>query len=226
MRPATQGVYAAALRFLYAVTLGRPEMSGLIPRPRVVDYLPDILSTQEIERLIGAARSPKHRAILMTSYAVGLRVSEVASLRIADIDAARKTIRIRNAKGGRDRYVPLGDRLLGVLRAYWHQARPSGEYLFQGTKRGAPISTKAIWHMVHEAARRAGLDKRISPHTMRHCYATHLLEAGTDLRTIQHLLGHRSIRSTVRYAFVTQKVLDRVPSPLDNLAGLFDSPAA
>jgi site-specific recombinase XerD len=225
-RPSTQGVYAAALRFLYRVTLRRPEVSALIPRPRVVQGLPEILSQAEVERLIGVVRSPKHRAILMTSYGAGLRVSEVARLRVSDIDTERMMIRIRAAKGGHDRYVLLGERLLAVLRAYWRQVRPPGEYLFQGTKRGQPISTKAIWYMMHKAARRAGIRKRVSPHSLRHGFATHLLEAGVDLRTIQHLLGHRSIRSTVRYTFVTRKVMDRVKSPLDSLAGLFDSPAA
>jgi site-specific recombinase XerD len=225
-RPSTQGVYAAALRFLYGVTLRRPEMSALIPRPRVVQRLPEILSTAEVERLIGAARSPKHRAILMTSYGVGLRISEVSTLRVSDIDAERMMIRIRAAKGGHDRYLPLGERLLAVLRAHWQRSRPPGEYLFQGTKRGEPISRKAIWHMVRQVARRAGIHKRVSPHTLRHCFATHLLEAGADLRTIQHLLGHRSIRSTVRYTFVSRKVMDRVKSPLDSLEGLWKSPAA
>lgn len=222
----TQGVYAAALGFLYGITLRRPEMWGLIPRPRIVQRLPEILSVAEVERLIGAARSPKHRAILMTSYGAGLRISEVCTLRVSDIDAGRMSIRIRAAKGGHDRYVPLGERLVGVLRAYWAKARPPGEYLFQGTKLGEPISRKAVWHMVRKVGQRAGIKKRISPHTLRHCFATHLLEAGADLRVIQHLLGHRSIRSTVRYTFVSRKVLDRVKSPLDSLTGLWDSPAA
>lgn len=226
VRPSTQGVYAAALRFLYAVTLRRPEVSDLIPRPRIVPALPEILSQEEVERLIGAVRSAKHRAILMTSYGAGLRVSEVATLRVSDIDSERMMIRLRDAKGGRDRYVLLSERLLAVLRTYWRQARPPGEYLFQGTKPGESISRKALWHMVRRAAERAGIHKGISPHSLRHSFATHLLEAGVDLRTIQHLLGHRSISSTVRYTLVSRKVMDRVKSPLDSLAGLFDSPAS
>lgn len=226
VRSSTQGVYAAALRFLYAVTLRRPEMAALIPRPRVVSSLPEILSPGEVERLIGAARSPKQRTILMTAYGAGLRVSEVCRLRTSDIDAERGVIRIRAGKGGHDRDVPLSERLLEALRGYWNETRPPGEYVFQGTKRGHPISTKAIWHMMRKLARRAGIKKRISPHTLRHCFATHLLEEGTDLRTIQHLLGHRSIRSTVRYTFVSRRVIDRVKSPLDRLDGLWNPPAA
>ena len=221
VRPSTQGVYAAALRFLYAVTLRRPEMATLIPRPRVVQSLPTILSPDEVERLIAAAWSSKYRAILMTAYGAGLRVSEICTLQRADIDAGRLMLRIRAGKNGHDRDVPLSARLLGVLRAYWREARPRGTYVFQGNRPGQPISTKAVWHMLRKVGRHAGITKRIFPHTLRHCFATHLLEAGVDLRTIQHLLGHRSIRSTVRYTCVSRKVMDGVESPLDRLTGLW-----
>jgi integrase/recombinase XerD len=222
VHPSTQGVYAAALRFLYGVTLRRPELSALIPRPRVIPSLPTILSPAEVERLIAAAWSTKYRAILMTAYGAGLRVSEICALQRADIDAARMMLRIRAGKNGHDRDVPLSARLLGVLRAYWQEARPPGVYVFQGTRPGHPISTKAVWHMLRKVGRHAGITKRIFPHTLRHCFATHLLEAGVDLRTIQHLLGHRSIRSTVRYTCVSRTVLDGVESPLDRLAGLWE----
>lgn len=220
----TQGVYAAALRFLCAVTLGRQEVSAAIPRPRVRTPLPEVLSTTEVERLIRAVRSSKHRAIFMTLYGTGLRVSEVRKLRISDIDGSRKVIRIRQGKGGLDRYVPVGDHLLEVLRNYWMEARPPGEYLFQGTKRGHPITSPSIFIAVRKAARSAGIKKVVSPHTLRHCFATHLLEAGTDIRTIQQLLGHRSIRSTVRYTFVSRETVGRVRSPLESLDGLWNPP--
>jgi site-specific recombinase XerD len=222
----THGVYAAALRFFYAVTLRRPDISTLIPRPRVIRPLPAILSPAEVERLIAAAWSAKYRAIFMTAYGAGLRVGEVATLERADIDAARLMLRIRAGKNGHDRDVPLSARLLAVLRAYWHEARPPGTYLFQGNRPGQPISRKAIWHMLRKVSRRAGITKPIFPHTLRHCFATHLLEAGVDLRTIQHLLGHRSIRSTVQYTCVSPTVLARVTSPLDRLTGLWPSPDA
>ena len=164
----THGVYAAALRFLYAVTLRRPDISTLIPRPRVVRSLPTILSPAEVERLIATAWSAKYRALFMTAYGAGLRVGELATLEHADIDAARLMLRIRAGKNGHDRDVPLSARLLAVLRAYWHEARPPGTYLFQGNRPGHPISRKAIWHMLRKVSRRAGITKPIFPHTLRH----------------------------------------------------------
>jgi site-specific recombinase XerD len=220
------GVYAAALRFCYAVTLRRPDLTTLIPRPRVVQPLPAILSPAEVERLIAAAWSAKYRALFMTAYGAGLRGGEVATLEHADIDGARLVLRLRASKNGHDREVPLSARLLSVLRAYWHEARPPGTYLFQGNRPGQPISRKALWHMLRKVSRRAGITKPIFPHTLRHCFATHLLEAGVDLRTIQHLLGRRSIRSTVRYTCVSTAVLERVTSPLDRLTGLWPAPGA
>ena len=221
--PSTCGVSAAALRFLYAVTLDRPAVAARIPRRRVPERLPTILSTAEVARLLAAVHSPKHRAILMTAYGTGLRVSEIVALQTTDIDAERLRIRVRAGKGDHDRDVPLSPRLLTVLRASWHEARPVGDSLFQGNTPGQPISRKAVWHMLRNVAARCGVRKRISPHTLRHCCATHLLEAGTALRTIQHLLGHRSLRSTARYTFVSRTVLSRVQSPLDRLAGLWQS---
>ncbi|MGH7645494.1 MAG: tyrosine-type recombinase/integrase [Gemmatimonadales bacterium] len=223
--PSTCGVYAAALRFLYDVTLDRPAVAARIPRRRVPERLPVILSATEVERLLAAVHAPKHRAILMTAYGTGLRLSEILALQTTDIDGDRLRIRVRAGKGGRDRDVPLSARLLTVLRTYWQETRPPGSYLFQGTKPGQPISRKAVWHMLRKVAARCRLTKRISPHTLRHCFATHLLEAGTDLRIIQHLLGHRSLRSTARYTFVSRTVLARVQSPLDRLDGLWPAAA-
>ena len=183
------------------------------------------LSTAEVERLLAAVHSPKHRAILMTAYGTGLRVSEILALQTTGVDGDRLLLRVRAGKGGHDRDVPLSPRLLTVLRGYWHEARPPGAYLFQGTKPARqPISRKAVWHMLRKVARRCGRTKRVSPHTLRHCGATHLLGAGTE-RTIQHLLGHRSLRSTARYTFVSRTVLSRVQSPLDRLDGLWQTAA-
>lgn len=158
-------------------------------------------------------------------YGTGLRVSEIVALQPTDIDADRRLIRVRAGKGDRDRDVPLSPQLLTVLRAYWHAARPPGTPTSsQGTTPGQPISRKAVWHMRRKVAARCGLTKRLSPHTLRHCGATPLLEVGTALRTIPHLLGHRALRSTARYPFVSRTVLGRVQSPLDRLDGLWQSP--
>ena len=175
------------------------------------------LNPTEVERLLAAVHAPKHRAILMTAYGTGLRVSEIVALRTTDIDRDRQLIRVRAGKGGHDRDVPLSPRLLTVLRAYWHEARPPGDYLFQGNKPGQPISRKAVWHMLRKVAARCGFTKRISPHTLRHCFATHLLEAGADLRTIQVLLGHRDLEETTIYLHLSQRHLNATASPLDSL---------
>ena len=220
--PSTQGVYAAALRFLYRVTRRRPEVAGDIPRPRVPHRLPESLSAAEITRLLRVLRQVKHRTIVMTAYGAGLRISEVCALPRGDIDADRMVRHVRAGKGGHARIVPLSPRLLAMLRTHWRTTRPAGPYLFPGTKPGQPISRKAVWHLLRRGARWAGITKRVYPHTLRHRFATHLLEAGTDLRTIQQLLGHRSIRSTVRYTAVSQPVLDRVRIPLETLEGLDD----
>lgn len=215
----TRRVYLGALKFLYRVTLGRPAAVVKIPYPRVAQPLPDILSRGEIEQMLAATRSLKHRAILMTAYGAGLRVSEICALRVTDIDSERMLIHVHDGKGGKDRYVMLSPRLLVVLREYWRQRRAApGPYLFAGGRPGEALSTKAIWHMVHGLVVRCGIKKHVTPHTMRHCFATHLMEAGTDLRTIQALLGHRSPRTTVRYTLVSKRHVSAVHSPLDALA--------
>lgn len=216
----TRHVYVGALHFLYRVTLERPHVVIKIPYPRQRESLPDILSRGEVERLLASVRSLKQRAILMTAYGAGLRVSEICSLRTADIDSRRMLIHVRAGKGGKDRYAVLGERLLVTLRAYWRLNRPGEPYLFPGTKPGEPLSTKAVWYMVRRATVRAGIEKKhVTPHVLRHCFATHLLEAGTDIRVIQALLGHRSIRTTVRYTLVSRRHLRTVRSPLDTLPG-------
>lgn len=215
--PATHKMFVAALRFLYGVTLGRPEVAIRIPWPKVPRRLPDILSLAEVERLLGAIVSIKHRVIIMTAYGAGLRISEACSLTVPDIDSARGLIHVRNGKRGRDRFVMLSPRLLAGLRAYWKQVRPQGPALFPGAKPGTSISPEAVRRALRSAAKSAGLAKRVTPHVLRHTFATHLLEGGTDLRVIQVLLGHASIRTTTLYTHVSQTHIGRTPSPLDRL---------
>jgi len=214
---ATLHVTAAALRFLYAVTLDRPEVASKIPYPKVQSALPDILSGTEMHGLLNGMESTKYRAIVMATYAAGLRVSEVCRLHPDDIDSQRMLIHVRDAKGNRDRFVSLAERLLFALRKYWVEVRPPRPYLFPGKDARRPISVDAVPHHLHAAARRVGIQKRCTPHILRHSFATHLLELGTDLRVIQMLLGHTSIRTALRYTRVTDKHVGRVASPVDLL---------
>lgn len=207
----------AALRFLYVVTLDRAEVMARIPWPKVPHKKPDILSGTETEKLLGAVRSPVPAMALVTAYGAGLRVSEVCRLRTADIDSKRHLIHVRLGKGGRDRYVALSERLLEMLREYWRSVRPKDGWLFPGRKAGSHLHPTAANSALKEAAKALKLRKRVTTHTLRHCFATHLLETGTDIRVIQALLGHRSIRTTVRYAQVSMKQIAKVRSPLDLL---------
>lgn len=205
-----------ALKFVYCTTLGRKGVVEGIPRPRVARKLPVVLSMKEVGAFFAALRSLKHRAILMTAYAAGLRVSEVISLRVSDIDSDRMMIRIRQPKRRKDRYVPLAKHLLMILREYWKAARPK-DYLFPGTGKTGHITQPSVDAACKGAMRRAGLKKIISTHTLRHSCATHLLENGTDVRTIQILLGHSSLKTTSIYLHVSQSTLRKVKSPLDIL---------
>lgn len=215
--PATRKMHLAAVKFLYDVTLGRPEVVARIPLPRVDSALPDILSGTEVQRLLDAIASTKHRAIVMTTYGLGLRISEVCRLRVDDIDSKRMLVHVRAAKRARDRFVPLPERVLFTLRRYWAADRPTGPQLFPGGTPGSTVSVDAVRDNLRAGAAKAGLGKRVTPHVLRHSFATHLLELGTDLRVIQMLLGHRSIRTTVRYTRVTDKHLTRTTSPVDVL---------
>ena len=222
----THAVYVAAIHFLYRNTLDRPGEVQRIPYPRrVSERLPEILSPSEVEQLLGAVRSLKHRAMVMVAYGAGLRVSEVLSLTAADIDSKRMLIHVRAGKGDKDRYVMLSARLLATLRAYWRQRPSRDEYLFPSPRPGQPLSRKAMWHVLRRAGRRARLRKRVTPHVLRHSFATHLLEAGTDIRVIQVLLGHRSVHTTARYLLVSRKHVGTVKSPLDALSLASSSPA-
>lgn len=214
---ATLNVSVAALRFLYATTLKRPDVAVNITYPKVTSALPDILSGTEVDRLLHALEEPKYRAVVMTTYGAGLRISEACTLRVEDIDSKRMTLHIRDAKGGRDRLVPLPERVLFTLRRYWAAARPKGPELFPGKEPGHPISVDAVRYHLHKAALKAGIHKPVTPHILRHSFATHLLELGTDIRVIQMLLGHSSITTTLRYTRVTPKHIAQVQSPIDVL---------
>jgi integrase/recombinase XerD len=210
------GQAICALRFLYRITLGKDWVVEGVASPRKGQKLPVVLSPDEVAQFFEGITSLKHRAILMTAYAAGLRISEVVALRVADIDSRRMTIRIRQGKSRKDRDVMLSPRLLVVLREYWKIARPT-DWLFPGDVPGRPITDGSVQRICVRAARDAGLGKHVTVHTLRHSFATHLLEGGTDLRTIQVLLGHRSLRTTAVYTHVSAVALAATQSPLDRL---------
>lgn len=208
----------AAMKLLYAKTLGRPQDVAFLTWPRDIEKLTDVLSADEVEKMLAELREPIYRVFCTLLYATGLRLSEALALETIDIDAKRQIIRVRKGKGGKERLVMLSPRLYAVLRAYWAQERPPAPYLFSTKKTGRPISRDAVRKAMRHAARAAGLEqRRVTPHLLRHSFATHLLEGGTDLRTIQVLLGHSSILSTVRYARVSTGLIAKAQSPLERL---------
>jgi len=204
----------SALRFLYRYTLGREEMVPHLPYPRGERRLPRVLSVEEARRFLGSIANLKHRAALTTAYAAGLRVSEVVGLRVGDVDSQRMVIHVRQGKGRKDRMVMLSTQLLALLRVYVRAVRP-GEWLFPGAVPARPLTVRSLQQACAKAARVSGLQKPVSVHTLRHSFATHLLEAGTDLRAIQTLLGHGSVRTTQRYTHVSTLRLQSIRSPLD-----------
>ena len=206
-----------ALKFLYRVTLGREEVVEKVACPKAPMKLPVVLSTDEMARFLDALGNPKHRAVLMTAYAGGLRLSEVARLRVEDIDSARMVIHVRQGKGRKDRDVMLSPRLLAVLREYWKINRPK-PYLFPGRHPDRPMSVRTVQMVCGRALKASGLSKHVRMHTLRHSFATHLLESGTDLRTIQALLGHHSFSTTAKYLHITTATLQSTRSPFDGLA--------
>jgi len=215
--PATRKMHVAAIRFLFEVTLRRPKVVADLPFPKVPHKLPDILDKSEVSRLLEAVEQPKHRAVLMAAYGAGMRLGEACRLETTDIDSQRGVIHIRNGKRGRDRLVMLSPVLLTALREYWKLYRPPPPVLFPGEEPGTLISHEAVRQGLRRACRNAGITKRVTPHTLRHAFATHLLESGADIRTIQVLLGHGSIRSTARYTQVSTAHIKRTPSPLERL---------
>ena len=211
-----------ALRFFYATTLGQKQVSEQIPYARRADTLPAVLAPDEVVRFLKAVSNLKMRTAFITIYAAGLRVSEVVTLTARDIDSARMVIIIRQAKGRKDRYVMLSEQLLGILRAYWKHTRPQ-HFLFPGPDPARPLTTRSLQRACHEAVEVAGLDKAVTVHTLRHSFATHLLEQGVDIRVIQDLLGHRNIASTTRYTRVAINAIRKIQSPLEHLN--FEMPA-
>jgi len=210
-----------ALRFLYRHTLDRDWAVAHIPFPRQPRKLPVVLSQDEVIRLFDAVRSLKQRAILMTAYAAGLRLAEVTHLQVSDIDSQRMVIRVRQGKGQKDRYVMLSPTLLAVLRLYWRAERPSSWLFPSKKKQEQPINHSVVQRACHQAA---GLSKPVTVRMLRHCFATHLVETGTDIRIIQSLLGHSHISTTQIYTHVSAKTVRATESPLDLLAYPVDDP--
>jgi site-specific recombinase XerD len=216
--PSVHKMYVAAIRFLYTYTLNRPECTHWAPWPKVGRRLPVVLSGSETLSLLEVIESPKYRAIIMCAYGAGLRITEACWLAPFDIDSKRMLIHVREGKRQRDRYVMLSQRLLDGLRSYWIATKPPRDgLLFPGAVPGRPVAPETVRKVLRKAAAAVGLSKRVTPHVLRHGFATHLLEAGTDIRVIQALLGHASIRTTAGYTHVSAEHIGRTKSPLDVL---------
>jgi site-specific recombinase XerD len=214
---ATLNQIVCALRFFYGVTLGRAEeVAEMIPYARAPRKLPVVLSGEEVARFLEAVPGLKSRVALTTAYAAGLRLSEVVTLKVGDIDSKRMVIRIERGKGGKQRQAMLSVQLLSILRSYWRLTRPRN-WLFSGRNRERPISPKMLSAACQAASEAAGLSKRVTVHTLRHSFATHLLESGTDLRIIQVLLGHNHLSTTALYTQVATSTIGKTTSPLDRL---------
>src|SRR5262252_9543431 len=220
------GQHLAALRFFYIKTLRRAWSIAETPYPKKTRRLPTILSREEVAQLLHAARTPSERILLMSLYATGARRSELTHLKVSDIDSQRMVLHIRGGKGRKDRDVMLSPKLLVALRAHWRlYHRKSSTWLFPSNyRKDRPIDTKTVWHACQKSAKRAGLQKSVHPHTLRHCFATHLYEAGTDLRTLQILLGHEDLKDTLIYVHLSTPHLNATASPLDSLALNDNSP--
>jgi integrase/recombinase XerD len=216
LSPNTMTGLISGLRFFYNETLGWDETKLFIPPRKKSSPLPEVFSPSEVVRLIDGARGLKQRVLLMTAYSAGLRVGELVNLKITDIDAARMTLRVKQGKGGKDRYAILSQNLLIELRKYWKRYRPS-IWLFPNRTKNGPLSRNEAWHIFNQAKKRAGIKKGRGIHTLRACFATHLLQAGVDLRSIQFLLGHSSILSTQRYLRLQPQNMGSTVSPLDML---------
>src|SRR5229473_183209 len=218
----------AALRFFYIKTLKKAWSVEETPYPKTTRRLPTVLSQEEVARLIDAACPPLHRTLLMTLYATGLRRAELARLKVSDVDSQRMVIHVQGGKGRKDRDVLLSAKLLDELRQHWQRLRRKPSVWLFPSKHGhasdRPITPKVIYHACKRAARRAGLPNGVHPHTLRHCFATHLLEAGADLRTIQMLLGHSDLEETTIYLHLSQRHLNATASPLDSLKLKGESP--
>jgi site-specific recombinase XerD len=208
----------SALKFFFEKTLQKQWNAFRIPRCKQRRKLPGVLSREEVESILSATKNLKHRAILMTIYSAGLRIGEVTRLKVSDIDSGRMMIRVNEGKGLKDRYTLLGERNLEMLRRYWKAYRPP-EWLFPGRNGSGPVSTSAIQRVFKTSLEKAGIKKKASVHTLRHCFATHLLESGTDLYYIQRLLGHKSAGTTSVYLHITGKDIGKIKSPIDSPVG-------
>jgi site-specific recombinase XerD len=228
LAPNTVTQRRAALRFFFVKTLRKPWSVAETPYPKKVIHLPAILSQDEVACLIDAALTPYHRVLLMTLYATGVRRAELTHLKVSDIDSERMVIHVQGGKGRKDRDVMLSPKLLEALRQHWRGLRRKPKvWLFPGNRwhtGDGPIDTKVVWQACRKAAQRAGIQKEVHPHTLRHCFATHLLEAGADLRTIQVLLGHRDLEETTIYLHLSSRHLNATASPLDSLQLKVEAP--
>lgn len=206
-----------ALLFLYKKTLGRPELVSFIGLPRRYSPLPEVLAVKEVDDLLQKVRTPQYQAIAMVMYGSGLRIEEALALKVGDVDGQRGVLRIHHGKGNQAREAQLSPELYAWLRDYWRKTRPAEPCLFGSKKSGKPPSQATVRAALKKAAEDAGIKKRITPHVLRHSFATHLLEQGVDIHVVSALLGHRSLQSTRRYARVTRKIIRRTPSPLELL---------
>jgi site-specific recombinase XerD len=230
MNPPAFNSAVAALRFFFTITLDRPDLSRKLVRLAYPRKLPTVLSAEEVARLLTATTCLKHRAALAVTYGAGLRVAEVAALKVGDIDSERMLLRVERGKGGRARQAMLSPNLLGLLRAWWKEGRRQGVmlpggWLFPGQNPDNPITTRQLHRVVQEAARAAGIARRVGPHTLRHSFATHLLEDGVDIRVIQALLGHAKLDNTALYTRVATRTVRAVTSPLDRITALLGGSA-
>lgn len=217
-RKASQSVLVqtySALKFFFENTLQKQWNAIRIPRCKQRRKLPGVLTREEVESILSATKNLKHRAILMTLYSAGLRIGEVTRLKVSDIESGRMMIRVNEGKGLKDRYTLLGERNLEMLRRYWKAYRPL-EWLFPGRNASDPVSISAIQRVFKTSLAKAGIKKKASVHTLRHCFATHLLESGTDLYYIQRLLGHKSAGTTSVYLHITGKDIGKIKSPIDS----------
>jgi site-specific recombinase XerD len=215
--PSCVGVYVAAIGFLYRAVLRNPDVVENLAGPRIPKKLPEVPSREEVETMLTAVRSLKYRTILIAAYGAGLRISEARRLRVEDIDSKRMLLHIRGAKHGKDRFVVLSPRLLEALRFYWAEAKPRGSYLFMSERSTEPVSNDAVRKVLKRALAEVGFKKRVTLHSLRHGFATHLLEDGTDVRVIQALLGHSSLQTTAHYTRISARHIQTVTSPLDRL---------
>jgi len=225
LSPQSINTFVSAVQFLYLNTLEMPWEAKDFPRARLEEKLPVVLAPDEVQSFFEHVAGVKHRAVLLTCYGSGLRISEAVAVKISDIDSKRMLLRVEQGKGAKDRYAMLSPGLLGVLRAYFRILRPAGPWLFPSWRPHLHLSAGAVQTACREAWRRSGLGKRVTPHMLRHSFATHLLERGVDTRVIQALLGHRRIDTTARYIAVSPATIGATASPLDRLLQPAPSPS-